>query len=186
MKKGAVLLALVLCLTGCGGKNPQLQRGLALRSRVLKASQCSFTAEITADYGDKVYSFTMDCAGDPEGNLTFEVTAPEAISGITGTLTGEKGQLTFEDTALHFDLLAEGWLSPVSAPWIFYKTLRSGCITSAGMDGELLRLSIDDGYADDALHLDIWCGEGDLPVKAEIRQEQRNILSLSVKNFTLE
>lgn len=38
------------------------------------------------------------------------------------------------------------------------KTLRSGYITSAGMDGGRLRLTIDDSYEDDALHLDIWLG----------------------------
>ena len=72
----------------------------------------------------------MDCKADSSGNLTFTVVKPETISGITGTLSGDGGNLTFDDTALHFELMAENQLSPVSAPWILIKTLRNGYITS--------------------------------------------------------
>lgn len=185
MKRGVLMLALVLCLTGCGGKNTELERGLSLRAAVLKAASCSFVCQITADYGDKIYSFTMDCTADTDGDVDFTVTAPETIGGITGTLSGEGGELTFGDTALYFDVLAEGLLSPVSGPWVLIKALRSGCLTSAGLDGECLRLSIDDSYADNGLHLDIWCDGEDLPAKAEIRWEERTILSMSVINFTI-
>lgn len=185
MKKGAVLMVLLLCLTGCAGENKELQRGLSLRTALLKGAGCSFTAQVTADYGDKVYAFSMDCTGDSGGNLTFTVTQPDTLSGIEGTVCDDGGRLTFAETALHFDLMADGLLSPVSAPWLLLKTLRSGCITSAGMDGPLLRLSIDDSYADDALHLDIWCDEENVPVKAEICWENRTLLTLAVINFRI-
>lgn len=152
---------------------------------MLKAASCTFTAQITADYGDKVYSFAMDCVADSSGNVDFTVTAPETIAGITGSLSAEGGKLTFADTALHVPLLAEGLLTPISAPWILIKTLRSGCITSAGEDGQALRLSIDDSYADDALHLDIWCDGEDRPDRAEINWEGRTILSVVVTNFSI-
>ena len=185
MKKAAALLVLLLCLTGCSSGSKEMNRGLALRSEILKASQCSFDCGITADYGDKVYTFSMNCTGDSLGNLTFTVTAPETIAGITGSVSEAGGKLTFADTALHFDLMADDQVTPVSAPWILLKTLRSGCITSAGMEDDLLRLSIDDSYADDALHLDIWLNADDRPVKAEICYDNRSILSLAVTNFVI-
>ena len=105
------------------------------------------------------------------------------ITGITGKVSDAGGKLTFDDTALQFDLMAEEQVTPVSAPWILMKTLRSGYITSAGMDGGRLRLTIDDSYEDDALHLDIWLGEDDCPEDAEILYKERRILSLKVTNF---
>lgn len=185
MKKITFLLSLLLCLTACGGDNAPLERGLALRSSLAQASGCTFSAAVTADYGDKRYAFAMDCQGQQDGTVTFRVTAPETISGITGTLSGDGGALTFGDTALYFPALAEGLVSPVSAPWLLVTSLAQGCITSAGMDGELLRLSIDDSYADEALHLDIWCDANDRPVRGEIRWLERTILSLTVTEFAL-
>ena len=51
------------------------------------------------------------------------------------------------------------------------------------MDGGRLRLTIDDSYEDDALHLDIWLGEDDCPEDAEILYKERRILSIKVTNF---
>ena len=81
--------------------------------------------------------------------------------------------------------MTDDQLSPVSAPWIFLRTLRSGYLTSAGMDGEQLRLTINDSYEEDALQLDIWLDGDDVPVRAEILYDGRRILSLSVKKFKI-
>ena len=138
-----------------------------LRFKVLAAETVSFDAQITADYGDKVHTFSMSCQGDSLGNLNFTVTEPESISGITGRIDQKGGALTFDDTALHFDLMADEALSPVSAPWILLKTLRSGYLTSACREEGKIRLTIDDSYEDDALTLDIRLDGNNLPEWAE-------------------
>lgn len=177
---------LVLCfLTGCSGAAKEIEWGMALRSKLLKATSCTFDAEITADYGDKLYQFSMACQGDAQGNMTFTVTAPETIAGITGKIAQGEGRLTFDDAALQFDLMADGQVTPVSAPWILLKTLRSGCLTAAGVEGDLLRLTIDDSYEDDALRLDIWLDAENIPVRGEILYDGRRILSVSVTNFVI-
>ena len=183
MKKLAAAVAMLVLLTGCSGEPKEMQKGLDLRSELLKASECRFSCEITADYSDRVYTFSMDCQCDSQGNVTFAVTAPETIAGITGAAADSGGKLTFDGTALQFDLMAQEQVTPVSAPWILMKTLRSGYITSAGMDSGRLRLNIDDSYEDDALHLDIWLGEDNRPENAEILYKDRRILSLKVSNF---
>ena len=185
MKKAVGLLLLMFLLSGCSGASKEIERGMALRSRLLKASTCSFDTQITADYGDKLYTFTLNCVGDAQGDLSFTVEEPESISGITGRITGAGGELTFEDTALSFPLMADGQLTPVSGPWLLLKTLRSGYLSSAGMDGEYLRLCMDDSYRDDALHLDIWVNGENMPVKAEILYSGRKILSLEVASFAI-
>ena len=183
MKRIAILLCALMLLCGCSGKNQQIDRAMELRSKLL-AKSVSFDAQVTADYGDKTYTFTMNCVADTQGNLTFTVIEPELISGITGTVPATGGKLKFDDVALGFDLMADDQFSPVSAPWILMKTLRSGYLTSCNQEGDSLRISIDDSYADDALHLDIWLNGEDAPAQADVFWEGRRLLTISVKNFT--
>lgn len=177
------MLMLVL-LTGCTGKDELLDRAMTLRADLI-AQDVSFDAQITADYGDETYTFSMHCRSMTNGDLTFEVTKPESIAGITGTVSTTGGKLTFDDAALAFELMADGQLSPVSAPWVLMKTLRSGYLTSVTEEEESLRVSIDDSYEEDPLHLDIWLGDNDLPKTAEIYWQGRRLLSVNVSNFTL-
>ena len=186
LKKAAAVLLCVFLLSGCAGKNRELEQGLKLRTKLLNSSGCSFDADITADYGDKVHSFSLQCQTDEKGTIRFSVTKPDSIAGITGSVDGENGALSFDNSLLHFPLLADNQLTPISAPWLLMKTLRGGYITSAGPSGEYSRLSIDDSYREDALHLDIWLDSDNRPVKAEILYRERKILSLDVKNFTIQ
>ena len=186
MRKALWLLLAALLLTGCAGTPKEMDRALMLRTKLLQASSCTFDAEVSADYGDKLYTFDMRCEVDKNGDLHFRVTEPKSISGITGQISRQGGALTYDDTALYFGLLADDHLSPVSAPWVLMKALRGGFLTSAGMDDGQLRLSVNDSYEDDALHLDIWLEQGGLPVRAEILFRERRILSLDVRNFQIE
>jgi len=183
MKRICVLLCVLLLLTGCSGKNQDMDRAMNLRSRLL-AKAVSFDAQVTADYGDKTYTFAMNCKADTQGNLTFTVTEPELISGITGTVSATGGKLTFDDVALAFDLMADDQFSPVSGPWLLMKTLRSGYLTSCTQEGDAFRISIDDSYEDDALHLDVWLDGQDAPIRGEIMWQGRRLLTIGVKNFT--
>ena len=183
MKVLAAVLA-VLMLTGCGRHEEELDRAMALRAKLLTSS-VSFNAEITADYGDEVHTFSVYCEGDSQGNLGFKVTAPDTIADITGRIEAGEGKLTFRDTVLAFPLLAEDQLSPVSAPWVFYTTLRGGYLTAAGMEEDLLRLTIDDSYEEDALTVDIWLNSADNPIRAEILYDGRRILTLNIENFQI-
>lgn len=184
MKRLAVLVMVWLMLSGCSGKDVELERAMGLRAKLL-ASECSFDTEITADYGDQIYSFSVTCQADTKGQVEFLVTKPESISGITGIADREGGKLTFSDTALTFPLLADGQVSPASAPYLLMKTLRGGYLTAAGMEDGLLRLTIDDSYEEDALKLDIWLNELDQPVQADILYDGRRILTMTVSNFQI-
>lgn len=185
MKKCTVLVLLLLLLSGCSGMPDEMQMGMKLRSQLLQAAGCSFTAKVTADYGDKIHTFTMNCQADSKGDTVFTVLEPDSISGITGELSGTGGMLTFDDAALCFELLAEEQLSPVSAPWILVNTLRSGCMVSACEEEDGIRLSVDDCYEEDPLRLDIWLNGENIPQRADILYDGRRILSVSVMNFVL-
>lgn len=185
MKKAISLIFVTLLLAGCTSSDGGMDRAMELRTKLLNCGSCSFSCAVTADYGDKIYSFRMDCTADAEGNLQFTAVEPDTIAGITGRFMRSVGALTFDDAVLTFPLLADEQVTPVSAPWILVRTLRSGYLTSAGRDGELLRVSIDDSYEDDALRLDIWLNEENAPVRGEILYRGRKILSMEVENFEI-
>lgn len=185
MKKCWALLLVCFLLSGCSDGDRALERGLEVRKKLLCASECSFLVTVTADYGEELHSFQMENTVDGTGNLQFTVTGPDSIAGITGSVSSEGGKLTFDETALFFPLLTSQRLSPVSAPWILMKTLRSGYLTSGCMEEELLRLTIDDSYWENAMTVDVWLDAKDCPVQAEISWEGRKILSLSIEHFEI-
>ena len=178
-------MVFAVLLSGCSGEDTAIKQGMGFRSALLAAEGCRFSAAVTADYGDELYTFSMECQGDETGELAFSLTEPEALSGIAGTISDSGGRITFENTALCFPLLTDDQLSPASAPWIFLKTLRSGYLTSAGLEEGKLRLTMDDTYEEDALHVDIWMGENRMPVRADILYDGKRILSLEVDSFAL-
>ena len=184
MNKWAISLVLMILLTGCSAE-PEIERGMALRSSLLKSENSSFDATVCADYGNYSSRFVMHCGFDAQGAMEFTVVEPEAISGIRGQVSASGGALTFDDTVLCFELLTDEQISPVCAPWILMKTLRSGYLTAAGVEDEFLRLTIDDSYEEDALTLDIWMDENNQPVRGEILWDGRRILSLEIGSFVI-
>ncbi len=182
MKRILSICLLLVILTGCGNAS-QLDRGLALRQKLLASDGCQFDCEILSDHIDKLYQFSLQCTGDKEGTLSFTVLAPESISGITGTVAQEKGALTFDEEVLVFPLLAEGEITPVSAPWLMLRALRSGYLAASGTDGELLLLNIDDSYGERPMEINVWVNDQDQPEKCEILWKGRRVVSLRVSNF---
>lgn len=177
------LFQMILCfvlLSGCS-ETEDMDDALALRSAVLQAKSCEFSIKITADYGDKTYAFSMDCVADKQGNVTFTVREPQTIAGITGSITSDGGNLTFDDTFLAIPMLTDDQITPVSAPWLLMRTLRGGYIT-ASCDG---RITINDSYADDALTLDIYLNSDHLPKQADVYWKNRRILTIEILSFAL-
>jgi len=185
--KGLVLLLCVLfTLSGCSREDPNMAAALALRQCLNQAKSCMFQAVITADYGEQIYRFRTECTADREGNLRFVVAEPESIAGISGEIYATGGRLTFDDAVLGFPLLADGMLTPVSGPWIFFRSLRSGYLTSCGVSDAGILITVNDSYQEDALQLDIWLNENTLPFYCEIFWQGRRVLSLEIEDFVIK
>ena len=181
MRKIFPMLVLGLLLCGCT-RDKGMEEALAVRSRLL-SSGCSFRCEITADYIDHYEEFELECVAEADGSVSFTVLEPESISGIRGTVSGTDGTLEFEDLVLAFPLMADERISPVAAPWLLVNTLRSGYITASVREGELLHLTIDDTYAEDALTLEVWVEEDGQIDGCEIGWRGRRLLTVEVEDF---
>ena len=140
---------------------------------------------ITADYSENIYTFGMKCRVDRYGNLQFTVTQPESIAQISGTISESGGRLTFDDQALAFEMLADGMLSPVCAPWILIRSLRGGYIHGYSVEGKTVCTQLDDSFKGKNLQVWVWTKEDNQPQAAEIMYDGRRILSLTLENFKI-
>jgi len=184
MRRIIAIFLLLTVLTGC--KNTDgTKPAVLLREKLLQSNGCSFLAVVTADYGESIYTFSLDCTADADGNITFTVADPETIKGISGRIDQEGGKLTFDDQVLAFPLLADDQLTPVSVPWLLVRTLRGGYISAGGKDGEHYKVQIDDSYEEDPLQLDIWLDDANLPIHCDFLWNGRRILSAEIKNFAI-
>ena len=174
-----------LFLIGCSSGQGALDAGTELRNNIQNAAGGSFQSVITADYGEEIYQFTMDCQFDQQGSLTFIVTEPESISGISGKIDGGAGSLTFDDHYLAFEMLADGQLTPVSAPWLMIKVLRCGYISACAKENDGFRLRFDDSYTGENLTAEVRLDSNKCVSSCEFLWDGRRILSLKVSDFRL-
>ena len=95
-------------------------------------SSCAGQAAITADYGQRVYQYELAVAVDGE-ETTLTLSAPDTVAGITARVTGQDGQLEYDD------------LSVETGP-LDLEGARSGYIVSCALeeDGALLRMDCGD------------------------------------------
>ena len=162
-----------------------MDTALQLRDMLLKCECCEFQAEITADYGEQLYRFAVDCRADRDGNVSFTVIEPQSISGVTGEIHMSRGRLTFDHMALGFPLMVDGVLSPVSGPWILLKSLRSGYLASCAETESGMRLTLQDSYEENTLQIDVWTDPEGIPCFAEIVWKGQRILSFKIDNFVM-
>ena len=170
-------------LTGCSDHERNLNRVMELRDTILNSQQCNFTADITADYGKTTYTFKMDCQTDSTGDMDFKVTYPDSIEGITGQVVNDKAGITFDEHILAFESLADGQITPVTAPWLMMKALRSGYIRSCTDDEQCLVI-IDDSYETNAIAIRILMDVSFKPKAAEIIWNDQRIMLLEISNFS--
>lgn len=184
MKRVLIVFMLFFVLSGCkstGGIEP----GLLLREQLLQAEVCRFTALITADYTDYMYTFTLECVSDKQGNITFTVVEPASIAGVNGRIDAEGGSFTFDDTILAFPLIADDQLTPISVPWLLIRTLRGGYISAGGQDGEHFKLQMDDSYEEDPLTLEVWLNDDRHPIHCDFLWRNRRILTAEIVDFSI-
>lgn len=177
----AVLTMLLCLLTACGGKETDaLQAPMDFRAELLAQNGCCFTAQITADYGERVWQYTLRCAASPEGTASFEVLAPEAIAGVTAGIDGADGRLRFDGAYVDFGLMADGELSPIAAPLTVFSCWAEQYIASAG--GGCVRY--ESGFGAKQLEVVTLFDEDNLPVKAEIYQQGTLLMTLDISDFS--
>lgn len=181
-KKGLIYLFLLILLSGCAKAEKPTQKALDFRTELMRSEGCSFVADITADYGDKIYEFSVQVQYDME-KTKLTVLSPEEISGIAATVSENGSKLSFDGTELDFGKLANGYVSPISAPWLLGQCWTAEYISGAGADGQYERITYLKGYNDRELTVNTWLNAEGIPIRAEVLHEGQRCLNIEIRDF---
>lgn len=177
-----IVLLLIAILPGCGTKEPGVDRAMDLRQR-MTAGSFSFQCEVTADYGDRIYVFSMDCVADATGNIQFKLLQPDTVSGISGSISQHGGKLTFDDQVLLFEPLTQGELTPSIAPWIMVKAIQGGYVRSVENQNSHFEIVIDDYHSGESFKALLTVDQTLYPEMCEIIWNNRRVLSIRINGF---
>lgn len=196
MRRSGVIcvLMITLLLSGCagaeGGNDPQ-ERVLAIRGAYLAAGGCTCKLNITADYGQRVYTYCVDATvqGD-ETQLT--VTAPQELAGVVARVSGQNSRLEYDGAIVETGELSADGLTPLSAVPALLESARSGfienCTAERLGETETLRVLCRDPSAPlgQGREVTLWFdSESHNLVQGEIAQDGYRVILCQLEEFTL-
>lgn len=133
------VLMMTLLLAGCkaGGGGDESAENLAARIRAeyLALSGWSSTVDLTAEYSEKVFEFTVDVRWEREGETVLTVTAPDLIAGITARIAEGETVLEYDGAGISLGLLDGGGLTPVTAVPALMDAILTGYMAECGCTG---------------------------------------------------
>lgn len=141
----ALMMTLILPLAACGekGKADQAEEALSrIRGQYLELAACSGHAELTADYGQRVYPYGLDFSWQREGETLLTLTAPEIVAGTVAHIAAGETALEYDGVMLETGALNEEGLSPVDALPALLRYAREGFAAECDLEEEPLRLHV--------------------------------------------
>ena len=149
MRKGIILSALMiplLLLSGClgvGEGQKLLDQALTIRGEYLAMEGFSAQAELTADYGQRVCSYTLEVDASSD-EITLTITQPDILAGITARCRNGDSFLEYDGLVIETGALNKQGLSPMSAIPAMLEQLRGGYLMAWNMEDGALRITCGD------------------------------------------
>lgn len=131
------MMTLCLLLTACGGgtgAGNTDELALDIRAEYIAMTGCSATLTLTADYGRRVYDYTLALVYQREGDTTITVQAPEEVAGVTARISKDSAALEYDGVSLETGPLDATGLSPVSAVPAILKCAQEGFIAETAVE----------------------------------------------------
>lgn len=189
-KRLLFLPMMLLLLTGCGGgqenENGAEAQAVAIRGEYMAMTSYSLQAQVNADYGQRVYDFTLSVTWDGE-ETTVAIREPEMLAGVTARITGEEGTLEYEDLSLETGFLDEDGLSPVSALPALMEAARSQYIDRCTLTDGMLEVHCADPEQKPGTgrEVTLWFDSQTHALTAgEISQDGRRVIACEVTEFS--
>lgn len=189
-KRLLFLPMMLLLLTGCSGgqenENGAEAQAVAIRGEYMAMTSYSLQAQVNADYGQRVYDFTLSVTWDGE-ETTVAIREPEMLAGVTARITGEEGTLEYEDLSLETGFLDEDGLSPVSALPALMEAARSQYIDRCTLTDGMLEVHCADPEQKPGTgrEVTLWFDTQTHALTAgEISQDGRRVIACEVTEFS--
>ena len=134
----ALMMTLIL-LTGCsrGGQETGCsaeELALRIRAEYLAMTACNAAVDVTADYGQRVYEYSMDISWQKDGETRLTITAPENVAGITARIKDGKSFLEYDGVSLETGALSGTGLSPIEVVPAALNYILSGYIAECDFE----------------------------------------------------
>ena len=176
----AAALLLILSCGGCGGSGKDAAARIQAHYANLKT--CSMTVDISADYGDRVSSYTVLYEQTAPGEASITVEKPAEIAGITAYIKDGSSSLRYDGMALETGGLAGTALTPIDAAPTMLATWAGGYVSafsSARYDGvKCWQLTFPSSIDGSAVEQTAWFDEETLkPVHAETSVDGKTVIS---------
>lgn len=186
-------LLLICFLCGCTGADSDNDLTLELRSDFLSREGCSGAMELTADYGQRVYAYTVEFSGTVKDGMTLVITEPEEVAGITAKISEGQTYLEYDGVQLETGPLNEEGLSPLDALPTFLTAMESGYIAETGSEmigeTEVLRICCRDPEMDPGQGTEtiVWFDkEQKTLLRGEIRRDGFTVIQSEFSAFILQ
>ena len=188
-----ISLLLLCLLCGCTGADSNNDLNLELRSDFLSREGCSGVMELTADYGQRVYAYTVEFDGTVKDGMTLVITAPEEVAGITANIREGQTYLEYDGVRLETGPVNEEGLSPLDALPTFLTAMESGYIAETGSEmmgeTEVLRICCRDPETDPGQGLEtvLWFDKAQKTLlRGEVRSDGFTVIQCEFSAFILK
>lgn len=133
------LMMILPLLAGCsrgeqGSGTSAEELALTIRTEYLAMKACNTTVDITADYGQRVYEYTMSVSWQKDGETVLTVEKPENIAGITARIQSGSVMLEYDGASLETGMLSADGLSPMEAIPAVLEYILSGYIAACDFE----------------------------------------------------
>lgn len=161
-----------------------MQQALQLRTELLQAGGCRYAADVSVNYDDVRFDFSLDCVCGADGAARMTIRAPRTLAGIAAELSAGSARVEFEDTAVAFGLMADGNLAPMQLPQLLVQALCADYIEAAGREGDAVRVTYLHGYDEKELTVDVWLSGALMPDYAEVSYQGQMLAAMTITDFT--
>ena len=175
---------ILLCLCSCGF-SPQ-NAAEKLQSEFSDFDTITLTADIRADYGQRISEYKITCSYD--GDAELEIKKPDIIAGVKAKYDGKTCTLTYNGNSVTTGALTRGGLSPAEAVPTLITQWRTGYINAAsfekygGTDAVFFRSDISDSVAQGT-----WFEKSTgLPIHSEISEDGTVVISCDFEDIVTE
>lgn len=188
-KRLLFLPMMLLLLTGCGGGQDDQgaeAQAVAIRGEYLAMTSYSLQAQVNADYGQRVYDFTLSVTWDGEETAVV-IREPEMLAGVTARIDGDEGTLEYEDLSLETGFLDDNGLSPVSALPTLMEAARSQYMDRCTLTDGTLEMHCADPEEEPGAgqEMTLWFdAQTHALTGGEISQDGRRVIACQITEFT--